>query len=796
MIYQTMPLVFLMQRRSDISICTSVTGFCFCFIAVDFCFTILVSNRLVACFSPVIIRYVNETGHDINLKQNVFITAESQARIVKYFFLLPEGETMKKGQKLELLTNYFEPYEPQRKRHMYSREHMYEGFTSTPATDLQDGINMRTLIFDFVEARLEESADAGTTRLPGLYQLLDAIEALYLDTFLPIYDAIEKFRSSGNLQSVSSIQILANRRFQMLRWPLGKALNTFQAIIDANNQGYLLDPRQGVVLQLGKVLDDMKCHPYIYKEALSDERVLHGETSSIKEALLKEALEEVCYVLENTMLMPLDASMWCKVARSLMEKLSMWVAKIWWPVEDENEEKQHSARTELKNAFLKEAAVAAKAVRDAETNGGNREDLEFESGITVEYIVAKFSYLLRDTQLSSAFYLDNTITPKWYVDRLLLGCSITVSRSQNGASLPFLFSCFSYRAMMVEQLAYWDACALLGTPPEPWDAHLERDGRFLMVKSEHGPDSVRKLGSVPRSTKRKNLDINLTWYLVWQVAYVVDCFADGFLRSPRGDEFQRAHCLVEELCKAVNIDSCLLEFARDRGMKDYVDSGFDHVCKKATKFVYIEKNRWGKISKRSKSKKKTKAKAAALPAETRNKTKPEPNAQSDVPVNVSPKPEPNAQNDVPVNVSPNPAPNAQSDVPVNVSRKTKPEPKSDLPVDVLHRPQRKKHPTPVKRRALPSCRPEAKKIEELSGRAPTELMGPGELMEHGWPQGWRKDVYERQSGGTKGDRDRYWFTPSNRKLRSLAEVKRYMAALEFYNDEEAAYRARKSSRFG
>jgi hypothetical protein len=356
-------------------------------------------------------RYVNEKGHDLELKQNVFIRTDSDDRLVKYFFSLPKGETMKKDSSCELYTNYYDLYEPQRRKHGYSRQHKFENFVSTRASDLDDNINWRTLLFDQV-ASLEKKSSKdgdGKTIVPGLYALVDAVEALYYDTFLPIYDAVEKSID------VSNLQLLAMRKFQWLRWRLGHALNIFQALIEADNHYGKMDPRQGVVLELGKILDSFKCHPYIYKEALSDQRVLPGEKSSIKEAFQEEAVEEACFVLEKTILMPLDPSMWCSVARLLIEKLSMWVARIWWPVEDEKEEKRDAARTELEKVFLKEAAEAAKAIRDG-VRDGKTEDLEFSSGVNEERIVAKFSYLLGDTQRSSAFYLDNSLTPKWYVD--------------------------------------------------------------------------------------------------------------------------------------------------------------------------------------------------------------------------------------------------------------------------------------------------------------------------------------------------------------------------------------------
>jgi Methyl-CpG binding domain len=309
--------------------------------------------------------------------------------------------------------------------------------------------------------------------------------------------------------------------------------------------------------------------------------------------------------------------------------------------------------------------------------------------------------------------------------------------------------------MMAETLDYWDACALLGAPPALWAASsLERDERFVMVKSEHGPDSIRHLGSVPRSTKSmENRELNLTWYLTWQVLYVVDCFADGFLRQD-GDEVQRVACTVDALCKQANIESCLLDFARDRGMIDVVDWGFERLCKPATKIEYIEKSHTGKISKKTKHNMKAEAKSEkkyVLPTDQARNTKSEPKI---------------------------------------ASRKAKAEPKPDCPLSASH--ERKKKKAPVKRRALPSSgtRPPARVIYEgPPGR--DELSGPGEPMENGWPPGWKKRICQRQSGGTMGDTDRYWITPNKRKLRSLLQIKRYLAHLAIHNDEPAAYRASK-----
>jgi len=70
---------------------------------------------------------------------------------------------------------------------------------------------------------------------------------------------------------------------------------------------------------------------------------------------------------------------------------------------------------------------------------------------------------------------------------------------------------------------------------------------------------------------------------------------------------------------------------------------------------------------------------------------------------------------------------------------------------------------------------------------------PTEQIEGGWPPGWTKKVFQRQSGDSKGGTDRYWYTPKHQlKLRSMAEIQRFMKALiQCEGDEVMAYKYRK-----
>ena len=80
-----------------------------------------------------------------------------------------------------------------------------------------------------------------------------------------------------------------------------------------------------------------------------------------------------------------------------------------------------------------------------------------------------------------------------------------------------------------------------------------------------------------------------------------------------------------------------------------------------------------------------------------------------------------------------------------------------------------------------------KKTASLASSAKEENVAiwtgpPDDVLEGGWPPGWIKKKIGRKSGGR---RDPYWFSPiTQKKLRSLPEVKRFMDALQKSNGDE------------
>jgi Methyl-CpG binding domain len=90
----------------------------------------------------------------------------------------------------------------------------------------------------------------------------------------------------------------------------------------------------------------------------------------------------------------------------------------------------------------------------------------------------------------------------------------------------------------------------------------------------------------------------------------------------------------------------------------------------------------------------------------------------------------------------------------------------------------------VKKRSSPSKGPVV--AAKLLSEHPAEK---DYLRPEGWPPGWITKVFERQSGATRGTRDRYWYSPIRQcKLRSLVEVRRFLDILETnHGDEEVSF---------
>jgi hypothetical protein len=70
------------------------------------------------------------------------------------------------------------------------------------------------------------------------------------------------------------------------------------------------------------------------------------------------------------------------------------------------------------------------------------------------------------------------------------------------------------------------------------------------------------------------------------------------------------------------------------------------------------------------------------------------------------------------------------------------------------------------------------------------------LVCDGWaadlPEGWIQKIYKRESGASKGRKDKYWISPvESIKLKSWVQVKKFLCALKIEGDEHDANELRK-----
>ena len=137
----------------------------------------------------------------------------------------------------------------------------------------------------------------------------------------------------------------------------------------------------------------------------------------------------------------------------------------------------------------------------------------------------------------------------------------------------------------LEKLAYSDSLEL-GFESQVDDAKIypKAGEHFVMIQYTgfQGNEELRKLASAPRSlesTTKASLEANVNWYLVWQIAFVVNAFAQKFLDSNSYS--------LDNLCSALNVDAALVKFAVSRG----INTDFGYGKKKTTDLTKRKRKR-------------------------------------------------------------------------------------------------------------------------------------------------------------------------------------------------------------
>mmetsp|Transcript_11814 Transcript_11814/g.32744 ORF Transcript_11814/g.32744 Transcript_11814/m.32744 type:complete len:1756 (+) Transcript_11814:258-5525(+) len=493
--------------------------------------------------------YVNEVGHDLSRPHNVFIV-DYEHRSVDYSFVLPEKKTFGVGESSELFTNYSIAYETDRERNGYGLANLYKNQKSDDdyAAYLADRIRERN------ESTLQIAKEI------SIFQTCDILEKLRGSIYVPMTKLLETFLQTGR-PVISMLQMVGLRRAFWLRSRFEEILHSHVASIAREYESCgpkkpHADVRLGSIEQCKQLLASIGLHDFLANDALTDSRRLksgYGET--IATAMEKEAVEEASFVLRKRLPHPFDDTIWCPVACDLVYRASILVAKHLWPVE------QSSCASDVllaqKELFDGMIALGEQAADEIRATAKNRKlsRISFGSGLREESILRGellLSEMFRHGKRSKSVFLDHTTTPK------------------------------SYSAAMMSKLSYID-CMMVGMElPQAAmeDTIVSHEDRFVMRNcgAMEEDEMFSELCSVPSSLANPSAnDVNTSWYICWQVVFVVESFARAFCG---------VHDSTDTLCTRYGVPPLCGQYAVARGLQDSENLGYRRYCKPRTQLHF------------------------------------------------------------------------------------------------------------------------------------------------------------------------------------------------------------------
>ena len=255
--------------------------------------------------------------------------------------------------------------------------------------------------------------------------------------------------------------------------------------------------------------------------------IIHVCTNGI---LASASFSQMCFEIRNSLPKPLDGSMWCGLARKLTCTLSNAVANL--------STEQMENRDTMKNLysfFVQQAVLASKQVREAVFDSSNHQDLQFDAGVPNNIRVsAKDWRRFTGFQSPSQFFSLNPTTPK------------------------------GYTAAILDFQAYIDAFAVgMEKPVVLAKLRLDCPRKIVMVRLEPMDNHcAQELLGFPRSSEAPGR-INDTWYIVWQVVFVVNAFAQKYLA--------RSDYSLEALCAKLGVSAAQAKLAIERGFTEDQD---------------------------------------------------------------------------------------------------------------------------------------------------------------------------------------------------------------------------------
>lgn len=453
--------------------------------------------------------YVNEVGHSKTLRHNVLSREWEQDDSVHYILHL--SIPMKKGQTVELLTNYGEAYELARERKGYGLKNINDGCKS----DYDDEsirlhrtlIERRKMKEFFIPKHITEIAHV-------FYFMLDKILG-------PIDESIRKFSSESSSINRESCftpsDWIARRRMEFVAEIVVDHMRKID--IPRNDQS----STRAVINNMLISFKDIKLiNKPLLHSSINSNTVQSNKT--ILKLMKQEVFDELLYTASELFVRPLDDAIWCKISQSLMKDIVDAIVEYNCTQDgDINHIQNH-----LVKDILGKASSAVEKMRRAFKDEEVDEDFAFKSSSISQEVVE--------------LILDE-------IDDFRSSVEIRELCHASPFEIPLHFS-----TIMKEYLD--DGCEstqdLKGYKNDIMFSYYERAGEPLVITK------VDAFAGVQTKSDSKDVKIDLEWYILWQVVLVVHAFATScveWVDEPKSDSdsYSESEPLysLRKLCKAV-----------------------------------------------------------------------------------------------------------------------------------------------------------------------------------------------------------------------------------------------------
>jgi hypothetical protein len=448
------------------------------------------------------------------------------------------------------LTNYKGGYEGVRERKGYGLRNIVEGVKGDTCVasrfrrNFTERDDIREIIFLHTDSILE---------------LCESLRFIEENIWSPILSEISTFSAVYALYKSTQCNLSCQQWIAAIRFVW--VVNLFREKIEAEEKSNANNNLVRVTIyNMKRVLNTIESQSLgIF--GLFNVDIVDNSGVRVKEALIEEVAEQICYDMRDSLPAPMDESVYCPVAIRLITKLcELLGSTLAFPSSAAQD--VSSVKRSLLERFLEAAVASKKEVVDC-VQESDLKELTFDSGLCQRCILTgPLDEMLQVTSKSGTFFdlLENSTLPK------------------------------GFQAAVAEKLHFYDTLAVSGLESHVDGRRsipLEIGDRCVAVNSgcSTGDGKLRQLGHAYRTVSnfRKPMSsVNETWYVVWQVTWIVHTFAKHFLSD--------AGYSLGLLCERLGVDVALAEFAVQHGIREVEEDFYLQFCKPKAKMKPAKKS--------------------------------------------------------------------------------------------------------------------------------------------------------------------------------------------------------------